>query len=122
MYEVFTQDHFSAAHRLINYKGNCSRWHGHNWVVKVVLQASELDEIGIAVDLRMLRTRLREVLKELDHSELNDHEHFSKNNPTCEVIAKYIYQRMSEIFNDDRVNVARVEIDETPNSGAVYYE
>jgi len=122
MHEVFTQAHFSAAHRLVDYEGDCARWHGHNWVVKASVQARELDALGIAVDLRKVRQELLRLLDQLDHTELNSFPGFEGQNPTCEVIAHFLFRELSAVFNDERVRVSRIEVSETPNSGAVYFE
>ncbi len=52
MFEIDITRDFSAAHRLSGYQGDCSNLHGHNWTVMAVVQANELDEIGIAVILK----------------------------------------------------------------------
>jgi len=42
MFDVFIRTHFSAAHYLRNYPGNCEHLHGHNWNVEVVVRAEKL--------------------------------------------------------------------------------
>ena len=44
MFEVKIETHFSAAHHLLNYKGECENQHGHNWKVEVYVQVTELDK------------------------------------------------------------------------------
>ncbi len=122
MYEISVKDHFSAAHRLIDYQGDCSKVHGHNWEVVVWLRAEELDAIGIAVDFRVVKRRLKEILDEMDHSDLNTHRVFSTVNPTSETLAKFIYDELSNHVNDDRVRVHRVSVSESPGTAAVYFE
>ena len=48
MYKLSVTDSFSAAHRLCGYEGACSNLHGHNWTVRVALEAERLDNIGMA--------------------------------------------------------------------------
>ena len=55
MYEIEITRHFSGAHRLEGYPGDCRKLHGHNWLVTVRLTAEKLDEIGIAVDFKILK-------------------------------------------------------------------
>ena len=50
VYELTVQRHFSAAHALREYEGACSRLHGHNYQVEVVVARHSLDELGMAMD------------------------------------------------------------------------
>ena len=122
MYEVFVKTHFSAAHHLREYPGNCARWHGHNWEVTLFIQARELNELGIAVDFREIKDVLNELLDGLDHSDLNEHPAFADRNPTSELIAKFLYDEVSRRLNDGNIQVDRVQVSETPGTGAVYSE
>lgn len=122
MYEIDIERDFSAAHSLKGYQGNCSSLHGHNWKVQAVVQASELDEIGIAVDFRQLKQELDNILEELDHCNLSDLAYFQQANPTSEMIAKLIFDKLSPKINSSNVRVAKVRVCESPGSGATYYE
>jgi len=42
VYEIYVKDHFAAAHSLKGYDGNCSRIHGHNWIVEAYIQCTKL--------------------------------------------------------------------------------
>ena len=72
MYEIDIERDFSAAHYLRGYNGDCSCLHGHNWVIQVVAKAEKLDEIGIAIDFKRLKSELEVLLDGLDHKNLND--------------------------------------------------
>lgn len=122
MYEIDIERAFSAAHCLKGYKGDCSSLHGHNWTVQVVVQSEELDELGIAVDFRKLKSELDNFLDELDHKNLSDLEYFSKFNPTSERIAKLVFDKLSEKINAEGITVVRVRVCESPSSGATYYK
>jgi len=120
MYELFVRTEFSAAHRLIDYPGNCARWHGHNWTVCVYIAAATLNEVGLAVDFREVKDELRNLVGDLDHTNLNEFSGFSGANPSCEVIAKYLFDRLSERLNGETVRVSRVQVSESPNTGVSY--
>jgi len=122
MYELFVESHFSAAHRLDRYPGDCARWHGHNWAVTVYLQASALNEIGMAVDFRSVKEALRRVLSAFDHRDLNEVPEIAGLNPTCEVIARHIFRELAKEFPGPDVRVARVQVCETPGTGVTYTE
>ena len=98
MFEVYIKKHFSAAHKLIGYNGNCSKLHGHNWAVTVFLRTNAIDEIGISIDFRFLGEKLEDILSELDHADLNAIKEFKEKNPTSELIAKYIFDKLKSSF------------------------
>lgn len=122
MYELSVEQHFSAAHHLHDYPGNCARWHGHNWTVTVHFRAAALDPVGMAVDFRDLKECLRRVLGRFDHTNLNQLPEFAERNPTCEVLAHIIYQDISRDLHQDGVTVGRVTVAETPGTSASYFE
>ncbi|HPQ42318.1 MAG TPA: 6-carboxytetrahydropterin synthase QueD [bacterium] len=95
MFEITVESDFAAAHRLREYDGNCERLHGHNWRVELTVAAEALDGIGLAVDFRRVRRWLSEALKRFDHKYLNEVEEFRDRNPTCELIAKSIYDHVN---------------------------
>lgn len=122
MFEIRVQDRFSAAHRLPGYPGNCARMHGHNWVVTAVVRARELNDIGIALDFRTVKGALGDILETFDHRDLNEHPEFANQNPTSERIAQFVYRELAARINDGNVQVAGVEISETPGTAAGYFE
>lgn len=123
MYEIFIKTHFSAAHFLRNYPGNCEHLHGHNWDVEVVVGAQGLNDIDVAMDFRDLKKLVGDIMSELDHINLNDHPAFKESNPSSERIAEYIFRRLRdglEAFIE--VSPLRVIVCETPRAGVIYYE
>ena len=122
MYELEITKQFSGAHSLTGYPGDCRKLHGHNWQVTVYLQANKLDEIGIALDFKILKKELTEVIDRFDHVYLNDLPEFAECNPTSENIARIIYCELGKRLNDDRVKVTKVSVEESPGSRASYFE
>jgi len=45
IFEVYIKTHFSAAHSLRGYPGDCARTHGHNWIIEAFIKFKKLDEI-----------------------------------------------------------------------------
>jgi 6-pyruvoyltetrahydropterin/6-carboxytetrahydropterin synthase len=121
MFEIDITREFSAAHYLRGYQGDCSALHGHNWTVQAIVKSPTLDEIGIALDFRKLKAELDDILDEFDHTNVSDHEAFTELNPTSEVLAMVIYEKLSERLNDGCIKVDRVRVCESPGSGATYY-
>lgn len=122
MFELDIIRSFSAAHNLDGYPGDCSALHGHNWTVQAFVRVSELDELDIAVDFRVLRTELDAIIADLDHKNLNDLPLFNGGNPTSESIARHIYRRLSAKINDGNAKVAKIVVQESPGSSAAYFE
>lgn len=123
VYEVYVKSHFSAAHCLQGYPGDCSRIHGHNWIVEVFVQCRELNELGIGIDFGDIKKAVKEVLSKMDHCDLNELAPFRKVNPTSENIARYLHGELSRIINNSMgIKVSRVKVSETPGAGAFYWE
>lgn len=123
MFELDIQKEFSAAHFLKDYNGDCAKLHGHNYLVQVFVQSEELDEIGIALDFKVLKKELDSILGELDHHFLNEHEEFKDKNPTSERLAQYIYRRLVPVVSTKQgVRLSKVRVCESPTSGAAYFE
>jgi len=122
VFEVYVKTHFSAAHSLEGYPGDCARVHGHNWIIEVFVKCKELDEIGIGIDFRDIKQAVKEVIEGLDHFNLNDLPAFKEVNPTSENIAKFLYQELGQKLNSDVVKVSKVKVCETPGAGALYWE
>jgi len=122
VFEVYVKAHFSAAHSLKGYPGNCAQIHGHNWIIEVFVKCQELDDIGIGIDFRDIKEAVKDVLKGLDHFNLNDLQAFKDVNPTSENIAKFLYQELSKKLNSGVVKISKVKVSETPGAGAFYWE
>ncbi|UCF80383.1 MAG: 6-carboxytetrahydropterin synthase QueD [Acidobacteriota bacterium] len=121
-YEIYVQTHFSAAHHLRGYPGECEKPHGHNWIVDVYVLCEELNEVGIGIDFKDIKASVKEVLKNLDHTDLNELPEFQNENPSSENIAAYLYRELSRKLNSGQVHISKVRVCETPGSGAFYWE
>jgi len=120
MYELKIVTEFSAAHNLRNFRGKCESLHGHNWKVEVVVRGSGLDDSGVVLDFAEVKGATREVMEEIDHRYLNELPFFTENNPSSENIARYIYERLGEKLNHDKVQVSRVTAWESQDACATY--
>ena len=122
MYEIEIRRIFSAAHQLKGYDGDCKNLHGHNYSVVVTMQSPDLDNIGIAMDFKILKKEVDELIKGFDHKNLSELPEFSQINPTSEVLARTIYRKLSEKLNNGALKVYKVRIGESENSAITYYE
>jgi 6-pyruvoyltetrahydropterin/6-carboxytetrahydropterin synthase len=113
-------DSFSAAHRLVGYPGECANLHGHNWKVKLDVECNQLQPIGLAIDFKELKQKFRQVLTEFDHKYLNELETFEGENPTSELVAKVIFEKMSALLETPNCRVKAVEVWESEKYSVKY--
>ncbi len=121
MYELMIETHFSAAHQLREYAGDCARLHGHNWHVRLYVECAELDKLGMGIDYKIMKTELKAALKPWDHYNLNDVAPFDVINPTSENVAAELYKEMAGRLDNDRLKVSRIEISETCTAKVTYW-
>jgi len=122
MFELMVETHFSAAHQLRGYKGECEKLHGHTWKVQVYVIAERLNEIDIAIDFHTIKQITDEFISLLDHSFLNDIFPFTEKNPSSENIAKWIYDSLRKKLNDDNIHLSAVTVWESETTSATYFE
>ncbi len=121
MYELIVLQEFSAAHRLRGYPGKCERLHGHNWKVEVRVSSRLLDRLGMVKDFKELKALTAQVLKDLDHCDLNDHPAFKDQNPSAENLARYIYGQISqETAGTEGLRIDKVVVWESETTAAAY--
>ncbi|MFX0026013.1 MAG: 6-pyruvoyl tetrahydropterin synthase family protein [Candidatus Hermodarchaeota archaeon] len=136
---------FSACHFLKEPR-KCSRLHGHNYYVSVEVEA-ELDDNYFVEDFIKLKKNIKEITKTLDHFILIPEEasylKFKKDEisvevlasnkryvfplsevkflpipaSTSELLAKYIYSKVKEIYKDKKITV---KLEESKDTIAIY--
>ena len=122
MYEVSVKTHFSAAHHLNDYSGDCSFQHGHNWDVEVFLRGENLNKSGMLMDFKDVKESLKSVVDMVDHKDLNTLDAFSDKSPTSENIAYFLYTQLSARINNKETRIHRVCVRETAGTGTSYWE
>lgn len=128
---ITRREQFSAAHRLFKPElsdeenlrlfGKCSNpnWHGHNYILEVVL-AGEVDpDTGFVMDLKELKEIIRKhVISKVDHKNLNVDTDFMKGKiATSENIVIAIWNEL-----EDKIKCGKlysVKLFETENN---YFE
>jgi 6-pyruvoyltetrahydropterin/6-carboxytetrahydropterin synthase len=120
MYQISVEQHFDAAHFLRGYQGKCEAVHGHRFRVVVKVEASAVNDIGIAYDFVELKRHLGDILSRFDHICLNDMSPFDKINPSSENIASAIYDELKLKLAGAPVSLSCVEVWESPQSGIAY--
>jgi 6-pyruvoyltetrahydropterin/6-carboxytetrahydropterin synthase len=101
---------FEAAHQLPWHPGKCASLHGHSYQLDVTVTGT-LTEDGVVIDFADLKAAVQDhVLKDYDHSNLNDF----LPNPTAELIAADIANRLLQAD----LPVAEVTVHETTTCSA----
>jgi len=112
------ESQFDSAHNLRGYEGPCESLHGHTYRVQVCYSGAQLDECGMLIDFKRLKSALNDIICHLDHCYLNDLPEFKEINPTAENIAKTICESMQAAVGD---GISKVSVWETPTSCATYF-
>ncbi len=122
MYKLKIITDFDAAHQLRGYKGKCENIHGHNWKVEVEVFSEYLNDIGIAIDFKELKSITEKVVSKLDHTFINEVYPFTQINPSSENIAKWLYHELKDQFRETLVRIHSVTVWESENASATYFE
>lgn len=113
--EIFREFTFEAAHRLphVPEGHKCARLHGHSYRVAVHVSGDVDPHTGWVMDFGDLKRAFEPLRDQLDHHYLNDVPGLS--NPTSEVLARWIWDRLS-----GGLPLTAVSVRETCTSGCVY--
>lgn len=131
MFRVTRQIDFCYGHRLLNYNGKCRFLHGHNGRAEIVIEAPQLDALGMVLDFsdikrvvstwidntldhRMLLHRDDPAVKFLQ--EMGEPLFLMDENPTAENIARLIFDFTAEAG----FPIIEARLWETPNCHASY--
>ena len=132
-YVVTKEFRFEAAHRLIrNYTGKCTSNHGHSWLVRLHLEGENLDEKDMLIDFQELKILKTWIDEYLDHTTLlweqdpmcqyirdsGQRIFTTQKNPTSEHIAEVIIHEAVRLFENSRIRVKCLEVNETCTTGA----
>ncbi len=124
---------FCYGHRLLDYDGKCQHLHGHNGQLEIEVDSGTLDRLGMVIDFgeikdiakgwvdanldhRMLLHRNDPIAKVLQ--DFGEPLYLMDGNPTAENIARLIFKKLSDLG----LRVSRVNLWETPDGCATYYE
>jgi 6-pyruvoyltetrahydropterin/6-carboxytetrahydropterin synthase len=115
--DIFKEFTFEAAHRLPNVpEGHkCARLHGHSFKVEVHVSGPIGAESGWVIDFAEIKDAFKPLETQLDHHYLNEIE--GLENPTSEVLAKWIWDRLKVKLP----GLSKILVRETCTSGCVYH-
>jgi len=106
--------YFDAAHFLPGHP-KCGEVHGHTWTIEVQLEG-KLNDQGMVLDFGILDTKVRSILKDFDHTLLNN----LLDCPTCEVLATQIRIALTHPIRDSEVKLYSVKVQEGKGGWAMY--
>ena len=115
--EIFKEFTFEAAHRLPHVPSShkCARLHGHSYHVAVHVEGDVDAEAGWVMDFANIKLRhASPSTARLDHYYLNEVD--GLENPTSEVVARWIWERVSPTLP----GLSKVVVRETCTSGCAY--
>jgi 6-pyruvoyltetrahydropterin/6-carboxytetrahydropterin synthase len=114
--EIWKEFTFEAAHRLPNVPDGhkCARLHGHSFHVAVHVEGPLREPEGWVMDFGDLKAAWAPLDAMLDHRYLNEIE--GLENPTSEVLARWIWGRLAPSLP----GLSRIVVRETCTSGCVY--
>jgi 6-pyruvoyltetrahydropterin/6-carboxytetrahydropterin synthase len=93
----------------------CSQTHGHSFRITLVLQGQLNESIGWVRDYHEIQILWdKEIKTQLDHKLLNEVP--GLNNPTSELISKWIYEKLRNLIPE----LKQVVVSETPNTECRY--
>lgn len=114
--EIFKEFGFESAHHLpfVPPGHKCGRLHGHSFRVRVTVSGPVAPETGWVMDFADIKAAWKPVEAELDHRYLNEIP--GLENPTSEVLARWIWARLLPSLP----GLASVEVRETCTAGCLY--
>ena len=114
--EIWKEFTFEAAHLLPNVPDDhkCKRLHGHSYRVRLCVEGDLHPTLAWVVDFAEIAEAFEPIRLRLDHYYLNEIE--GLENPTAEVLARWIWQRLAPRL----AGLCRIEIRETCTSGCTY--
>ena len=131
MYSVSKTFSFCYGHRLLNDPGECGGLHGHTAKATIMIEADELDKLGMVCHFDQLKDKVGAWIEDnLDHrmllaegdplvkvlKEQGEKVVVLAGNPTAENIARMVFEETSSVG----LPVSQVEIWESPTSKATY--
>jgi 6-pyruvoyltetrahydropterin/6-carboxytetrahydropterin synthase len=113
---IFTEFGFEAAHRLPSVPADhkCARLHGHSFRAEVHVRGELDPTLGWVADFADVKAAAEPIREALDHRYLNEID--GLENPTSEVLAAWIWDRLAPVLP----GLARVVVRESCTTGAVY--
>jgi 6-pyruvoyltetrahydropterin/6-carboxytetrahydropterin synthase len=119
--KIKTEVNFESAHRQYGDKSKCGKLHGHNWKAIIEIESNTTNGLGFIVDFKDIKA----IFEPIDHAViLNDADPLldilqklnqktyglDGVNPTCEELARHIYDMLYCLLDNSSVNALTISI------------
>lgn len=121
MFETNVKKSFLASHAISMPDGRRENLHEHLWRCEVSVLARELDACGCVVDFSVVEKAIADAVFPLTRRDIGSTNTFKDTPASTENIAKYIYEHISPILNDERKYISKVTVWEDECRSAVFY-
>ena len=103
MFTASVETQFWAAHQLTLADGRKEPCHAHNWSVIADVSSNKLNSMGLVIDFGKLKATIDNIVAELGNPaerDFNKIGYFRQNNSSAEMVAKYIYEKLTPKLPD----------------------
>jgi 6-pyruvoyltetrahydropterin/6-carboxytetrahydropterin synthase len=111
---------FTARHHLVGDFGPSSSPHEHDYRVDVGASGNTLHDDGTLFDITRLQDALNAAVADLQGRNLNDLAQLAQPNPTAEVVARYLFERVAGRLGGQGLSQLEARVWESPTAYATY--
>jgi 6-pyruvoyltetrahydropterin/6-carboxytetrahydropterin synthase len=119
-FEVGVTVTFEAHHHLVGNFGPATQPHGHTYRVEATVSGQQLLPDGTLFDITRLQSALDGLIAQLDSRDLNQIEGLAAPNPTVEVVARYLAERLAPALDGQSLDQLTTRVWESPEAFASY--
>jgi 6-pyruvoyltetrahydropterin/6-carboxytetrahydropterin synthase len=119
VFSITVERSFTASHQLMLPGGSREPLHSHDWLVRVTVAASHLDNMGLVMDFNRLAAFIDDSVKLFAGHTFEQFEQFQGVNASAENVAAFIYGCLQPRL-DGRVRLRCVRVMEAPGCWAEY--
>jgi len=114
--EIYKEFSFDSAHHLpfVPEGHKCKNVHGHTYHLTLFFSGEPDPQLGWIVDFAQIKKVVKPIIELLDHKNINDVP--GLENPTCELMTIWFWNKIKPLLP----SLSKVELRETPTSGAIY--
>lgn len=128
MYAVEVREHVMIAHSIKGEVfGPAQNLHGATYVIDVRFMRQEMDENDIVVDIGLALDAVKETLKSINYTNLDEHPDFRGRRSTTEAVAKWVFDKIKAAIdagklgpNAKGLKALKITLHESHNALASY--
>lgn len=122
MYKLSLEREVAISHQLKKHDGKCANLHGHNLLIKVEIDATELIDGGSSDGMVVDFGTVKKIIDTLDHSHLNS---FGltpqlREQPTAERLAQFLASTILKQSNNPSITRVYVSVEEARGQSVSY--